>query len=545
MTLPLAVMIQSNCRIEIALFLFLQSLYERNKAMYKIGELSKLCNISVKALRYYDEVGLLIPDEIDKFTGYRYYSAGKLDDCYRIIALKELGFSLEEIKAQLYADSNEKIAASLNAKLARLNELIETTVKQLRRIETVRNNLIEGEQKMFNIIVRAADEMRVAFVRRNYLNKADALNEIDKIADSLPKASVGKRKLIINYETEYREEDFDLAACVEITGNLPKSTAYPQKTIGFGENVASLICKTDELDDAYKAMIKHLDASDCKVCGAYYEIYHDDVTVELKVPVCERTNAAVYRSEKTEVPFVDDPDACGKWKMIDVLPTREHFVYGKPKCGHPAWLDEIYFIDGGKSYWAVGGWTKGYLFTYIDKGIIKNKYTIENHGDRKLMFIEMKDCSKGSATGFGAPEIWVYEKESDTHYTSQDDFRRCDSIDYPFIKDDSVIGVWNVRDFVINKEDFDPQKQNRAYDDLFVLQTEFKDNGVYVFTTKQTTNCVTSTWTKGLILNKREKTASAYEIKIIDGKEYLFKEWKSGDYSFGGGRAYWYVFTRK
>ena len=71
--------------------------------MYKIGELSKLCNISVKALRYYDAEGLLIPDMIDKFTGYRYYSASKLDDCYRIIALKELGFSLDEIKAQLTA----------------------------------------------------------------------------------------------------------------------------------------------------------------------------------------------------------------------------------------------------------------------------------------------------------------------------------------------------------------------------------------------------------------------------------------------------------
>ena len=56
--------------------------------MYKIGELSKLCNISVKTLRYYDAEGLLIPDEIDKFTGYRYYSASKLEDCYCIIALK-------------------------------------------------------------------------------------------------------------------------------------------------------------------------------------------------------------------------------------------------------------------------------------------------------------------------------------------------------------------------------------------------------------------------------------------------------------------------
>lgn len=77
--------------------------------MYKIGELSKLCNISVKTLRYYDSEGLLAPDRIDKFTGYRYYSASKLADCYRIIALKELGFSLDEIRRQLTVGDNEKL----------------------------------------------------------------------------------------------------------------------------------------------------------------------------------------------------------------------------------------------------------------------------------------------------------------------------------------------------------------------------------------------------------------------------------------------------
>ncbi len=73
---------------------------------------------------------------------------------------------------------------------------------------------------------------------------------------------------------------------------------------------------------------------------------------------------------------------------------------------------------------------------------------------------------------------------------------------------------------------------------------EFKENGGYVSATRTATNGTVSVWTKGLVLNRREKTASAYEIKVIDGREYLFREWKSGDYSFGGGRVYWYVFTR-
>ena len=55
--------------------------------MYKIGELSKLSKIPVKTLRYYDPS-----------TNYRYYNAIRLSDCYRIVALKELGFRLSEIQ---------------------------------------------------------------------------------------------------------------------------------------------------------------------------------------------------------------------------------------------------------------------------------------------------------------------------------------------------------------------------------------------------------------------------------------------------------------
>lgn len=514
--------------------------------MYKIGELSKLCNISVKTLRYYDAEGLLVPDEIDKFTGYRYYSASKLEDCYRIIALKELGFSLEEIRVQLTADDNARIAAALEEKLNELNLLIENTEKQLGKIENIKNGLTGGKSKMFNIIIRATDEVRVAFTRKIYAQKTDAIADIEAIKRALPKSVVGKRSVVINYETEYKEKDFDLAACVELVGSLPKDSEYQEKVVSFGASVASLVCRDEELDNAYKAMIQQLDSTEHKVCGAYYEIYHDDGTVELKVPVCARTNPVLY-TKNVDIPFVDDPEVCGKWKMIDIVPTREHFVYGKAKCGHLAWLEDLYFIDNGESYWAVEGWTKGYLFTSgpDSETTFINKYTVEADNDRKLLFLEMYDYLDGGAVGkYEVPEIWVYEQVEDRHYLSKDEIRRVDIIDYPFIDDEAVHGVWKVRDFLINREDFDPNKQNWSADDLFLSQIEFKDRGVYVTTSQNGTNSVTSVWTKGFVLNRREKTACAYDIQVIDGKEYLFRQWKPGDYIYAG-RFYWHVFTRE
>ena len=62
--------------------------------MLKIGEFSKLSRISVRMLRHYDEIGLLMPEEIDPFTGYRYYSEAQLFTAGRINALKDMGFKL-------------------------------------------------------------------------------------------------------------------------------------------------------------------------------------------------------------------------------------------------------------------------------------------------------------------------------------------------------------------------------------------------------------------------------------------------------------------
>lgn len=518
--------------------------FERNKGMYKIGELSKLCSIPVKTLRFYDAEGLLVPDEIDKFTGYRYYSAAKLDECYRIIALKELGFSLDEIRLQLAAESNEMIAACLHTKMTALKEQMERTQKQLERIEAIHQYFTEGEQKMFHVIIRKTENMHIAWIRQNFENKTDAIRQAEKIADALPRTMVGKRRMLINYECEYKEHDLDIAACVEITEALPANTGFGEKTVTFG-STASLICKKEELDDAYKAMIQYIDSSSYQICGASYEIYYDDGTTELKVPVCELEKAEYITIDDMKKSFTDDPNVYGMWKVVDIVPAREQFIYGKPKCSHLYEPHTLCFIDGGKPYWIIAGWSKGCLYMYDTKKdtVYKNHYTVEMINGHMLLFLEMYDVGSRD-DGFCTKEIWVYEKTEEKHYTSKEELRKCDRIDYPFVDDAQIKGCWKVRDFVRCKEDFDTEKQNWKKENLFVLAVEFREDGVYEITTKNGTNAVTSTWTKGLVLNKREQTASAYEIKVIDGKEYLFLEWKSGDYSFGGGRINWYVFVR-
>ena len=65
--------------------------------MLKIGEFSRLAQVSTKTLRHYDQCGLFRPAWIDRFTGYRYYTLSQLPQLNRILTLKDLGFSLEQI----------------------------------------------------------------------------------------------------------------------------------------------------------------------------------------------------------------------------------------------------------------------------------------------------------------------------------------------------------------------------------------------------------------------------------------------------------------
>ena len=94
--------------------------------MIRIGDFSKLSRVSIKTLRFYDGMGLLKPIEVDRFTGYRYYEFDQLATLYRILALKDLGFSLEEIGRLLDGDlSTEQMRGMLKLRKAEIRQRVQ------------------------------------------------------------------------------------------------------------------------------------------------------------------------------------------------------------------------------------------------------------------------------------------------------------------------------------------------------------------------------------------------------------------------------------
>ena len=111
-------------------------------SLLKIGEFSVLSQISIYMLRHYDEIGLLIPEQVDEFTGYRYYSERQLPIAGKIQALKSMGLSLNLIKEILtkYSDNTE-LKNYLELQAIEQKEKIEHMRKQLNLLETTIANL--------------------------------------------------------------------------------------------------------------------------------------------------------------------------------------------------------------------------------------------------------------------------------------------------------------------------------------------------------------------------------------------------------------------
>ncbi len=137
--------------------------------MMRIGDFSKLCRVSVKTLRFYDELGLLKPSEVDPFSGYRYYEVDQLLRLNRILALKDLGFSLEEIRQLLAGDlTPEQMRGMLKLRQAEARERVREETQRLERVER-RPRQFEMEEPMsqYDVVIKSVEALRVVSIRDN------------------------------------------------------------------------------------------------------------------------------------------------------------------------------------------------------------------------------------------------------------------------------------------------------------------------------------------------------------------------------------------
>ncbi len=386
----------------------------------QIGEFAKLCNTKVSILRYYDKEGVLIPDFIDPFSGYRYYSKKQVKLFLKISALKKAGFSLTEIKQILkFSQNSQDILHLLENKKQDLKKAIqnlEEAKKMLLGGSTMTNvifqqieNNIQAQSAITDTepLDKAYETMEHEIFLQGYqrissysvcqnssLHSVDLECKVIKLSDELiepheninlpfedDQTVIGKWKVLGEYAVK---EDFwkNQLANKKHFGNLVKEIFFLPKGESYwcyGWTKGKLLIDTGtcsyaneyttELYNGKRYMFVDLKS---------YSYFHGGIPTVLVLEQLDNTaysSDEIARKDDLAMPFVSDKEVLGKWKSCNFVRTKEEFEESvrnhSPLNPSSFFFRSIEFFENGHCTSVYGDetisgdhmqvWTKGYV----------------------------------------------------------------------------------------------------------------------------------------------------------------------------------------
>jgi len=247
--------------------------------MIRIGDFSNLSRVPVKTLRYYDEVGLLKPVHVDNFTGYRYYEYEQIPRLNRILALKDLGFSLEQIGHLLDEGlSPEQMRGMLILRRSEIKQRVQEEAERLARVES-RLRQIEQETKMskYDVVIKSVDAVIVASVREVVPTPPDQGKLWGELEGYLVQQGVKPAGpcFSLYHDDEYKERDWDIEVCEPVTGPVAVSARVKVREL---PRVSTMACTVHHgpfltINEAYNGLMKWIDENGYHITGPGREVY--------------------------------------------------------------------------------------------------------------------------------------------------------------------------------------------------------------------------------------------------------------------------------
>lgn len=258
--------------------------------MFRIGEFSKIAQVSGRLLRYYDEIGLLAPQHTDTQTGYRYYTIEQLPRLNRILALKDLGFSLDQIVQLLRnALSPDEIRGMLVMKKAQIEQNVCEEVARLQQVE-MRLAQIENEGRMWDqdIVLKRVPQTSFFSIRDQGPLIRTFFALLDDMRSTLPAgeppSSFGHLAVILHSPIyEQSQTDIELGfflhqpeaatKALQAGSTLSSNHRLMIRELPPVEMMASIVCQGWEAGSAgYHALGHWIAANDFQIAGPGREI---------------------------------------------------------------------------------------------------------------------------------------------------------------------------------------------------------------------------------------------------------------------------------
>lgn len=200
--------------------------------MFRIGEFAQIAQVSGRQLRFYDQLGLLRPVHTDAQTGYRYYSIRQLPRLNCILALKDLGLTLEQIGPLLEDEiSASELRGMLTMKRAQVEQSLREEEARLRHIESrIAQIDAQGAIKDYDVVLKSVPATPFLSLRSSFAGMDEVVSMVCAIADEGSKkiAAAVRDKLIVVARTDQEAESLDL----EIGFSLARPAKAPVRLAG-------------------------------------------------------------------------------------------------------------------------------------------------------------------------------------------------------------------------------------------------------------------------------------------------------------------------
>lgn len=314
--------------------------------IHKIGEVSKLCNISIKTLRYYEEFGLIKPIKVDIYSGYRYYEQKNIERIYEIQLLKNLGFSLQEIK--------EFDEVSLKKKRVALKKEISALKKKIG-------------------ILTSLEKQKGDKIMKPFINDEQAIGKWKYVASTLSKENFEKGDFYVERDIFLKELYF-----------LPQGEGY---WIFDGWTKGHIFHFTN--------VVYSYEIENGKM---FVKVFNENNEFEI-VLVFEKENDKEYtldeisRKDDINLPFVDNAEVVGFWEAVDYISFAEKEVYVPKKSSRRLWIKNLVVKPKGEALfenvdgkiWHIN-WTNGVIIN----GCTACNFVTKTFGEEEFLIMDWK-----------------------------------------------------------------------------------------------------------------------------------------------------------
>jgi DNA-binding transcriptional MerR regulator len=246
----------------------------------KIGDFARIGQVSIKALRHYDALGLLRPAHTHHESGYRFYDLAQISDLVRVLVLKDCGFSLDEIAQLLRTRNAEEITEMLRVRVQAQRQLIATEEARLQRIIARLGQLAasEGDAALHDVVLKRSEALCLLGLRRRVSGQREIGPFAVSVVERLAAEGLWLMSPLVHlyFDVDPDTEEFDLFVGGTVSGAPQDEAAWVRERLMAGELLACVIYRGDypQIGSAYATLGRWLLAGGYEAAGPCREVYH-------------------------------------------------------------------------------------------------------------------------------------------------------------------------------------------------------------------------------------------------------------------------------